>query len=255
MELGLCGKVAIITGAGRGLGEAIALALAREKVSVVIDDINAVHAHHVKEKVIALGSRAMAFDVDITKPEDVERMVGDVEKEFGRLDILVNNAVAPNSFRRTLFMEMDLPEWANILNVNLTGTFICSKAVAKVMIKNRKGKIINISSFAANLPAAGFAAYSASKAGIEALSKTMAGELGQYGISVIYIRPGVIETEITKSFHQGEHGEWMLKPIPLRRFGKPSEIGDLVVFLASEAANYINGGPIPIDGGKFVIQF
>jgi 3-oxoacyl-[acyl-carrier protein] reductase len=247
--------VAIITGAGRGLGEAIALALAREKVSVVIDDINAVHAHHIKEKVIALGSRAMAFDVDITKPEDVERMVGDVEKEFGRLDILVNNAVAPNSFRRTLFMEMDLPEWANILNVNLTGTFICSKAVAKVMVKNRKGKIINISSFAANLPAAGFAAYSASKAGIEALSKTMAGELGKYGVSVIYIRPGVIETEITKPLHQGEHGEWMMKPIPLQRFGKPSEIGDLVVFLASEAANYINGGPIPVDGGKFVIQF
>lgn len=255
MELGLCGKVAIITGAGRGLGEAIALALAREKVSVVIDDINAVHAHHVKEKVIALGSRAMAFDVDITKPKDVEHMVEDVEKEFGRLDILVNNAVAPNSFRRTLFMEMDLQEWANILNVNLTGTFICSKAVAKVMIKNRKGKIINISSFAANLPAAGFAAYSASKAGIEALSKTMAGELGKYGVSVIYIRPGVIETEITKPLHQGEHGEWMMKPIPLQRFGKPSEIGDLVVFLASEAANYINGGPIPIDGGKFVIQF
>ena len=138
-------------------------------MSVVIDDINAVAAHQVKEKAIALGSRAMAFDVDITKPEDVERMVGEVEKEFGRLDILVNNAVAPNSFRRTLFMEMDLPEWTNILNVNLTGTFICSKAVAKVMIKNRKGKIINMSSLAANLPAAGFAAYSASKAGIEAI--------------------------------------------------------------------------------------
>jgi 3-oxoacyl-[acyl-carrier protein] reductase len=255
MELGLHGKVAIITGAGRGIGEAIALALAREKVNIVIDDINGVAAHQVKEKAIALGSRAMAFDADITKPEDMERMVGEVEKEFGHIDILVNNAVASNSFRRTLFMETDLSEWTNILNVNLTGTFICSKAVAKVMIKNRKGKIINMSSLAANLPAAGFAAYSASKAGIEGLSKTMAGELGQYGISVIYLRPGVIETEITKSFHQGEHGEWMLKPIPLRRFGKPSEIGDLVVFLASEAANYINGGPIPIDGGKFVMQF
>jgi 3-oxoacyl-[acyl-carrier protein] reductase len=247
--------VAIITGAGRGIGEAIALALAKEKVNVVIDDINGISANQVKEKAIALGTRSMAFDADITKPEDVERMVGEVEKEFGRLDILVNNAVAPNSFRRTLFMEQDLMEWTNILNVNITGTFICSKAAAKVMIKNRKGKIINISSLAANLPAAGFAAYSTSKAGIEGLSKTMAGELGQYGISVIFIRPGVIETEITKSFHQGEHGEWMLKPIPLQRFGKPSEIGDLVVFLASEAANYINGGPIPIDGGKFIMQF
>jgi len=255
MDLGLDGKVAIVTGAGRGLGEAIALALARERVNVVIDDINTVAANRVKEKAIALGSRSLAYDADITKAVDVERMVEEVEKEYGRLDILVNNAVAPNSFRRTLFMETDLSEWVQILNVNLTGTFICSKAVAKAMIKRRKGKIINMSSFAANLPAAGFAAYSASKAGVEGLSKTMAGELGQYGISVIYIRPGVIETEITKSFHQGEHGEWMLKPIPLQRFGKPSEIGDLVVFLASEAANYINGGPIPIDGGKFVIQF
>ncbi len=255
MELGLHDKVAIITGAGRGLGEAIALAFAKEKVNVVIDDINAVAANNVKEKVIALGSQAVAFDVDITKPNDVERMVGDVEKEFGRIDILVNNAVAPNSFKRTLFMDMDLSEWINILNINLTGTFICSRAVAKVMIKKGKGKIINMSSIAAKLPAAGFAAYSASKAGIEALSKVLAGELGKYGINVIFVRPGVIETEITKPLHQGERGEWMLKPIPLQRFGEPSEVGDLIVFLASEAANYINGGPIPIDGGKFIIQF
>jgi len=255
MELGLHDKVAIITGAGRGLGEAIALAFAREKVNVVIDDVNGAAANNVKEKVIALGSKAMAFDVDITKAKDVVAMVESVEKEFGRIDILVNNAVAPNSFRRVLFMETDLSEWTNILNVSLTGTFICSKAVAKVMIKNRKGKIINMSSIAANLPASGQAAYSTSKAGIEGLSKVMAGELGKYGINVIYIRPGVIETEITKPLHQGELGEKMLRPIALQRFGKPSEIGDLVVFLASEAANYINGGPIPIDGGKYIIQF
>lgn len=255
MELGLQGKVAIVTGAGRGIGEAIALALAREKVNVVIDDIDRASAERVKEEAVALGSRAMAFDGDITNPEDMERMVREVEKEFGQIDILVNNAVAPNSFRRTLFMETNLSDWNQILHVNLTGTFVCSRAVAKSMVSRRRGKIINISSFAANLPAAGFAAYSASKAGIEGLSKTMAGELGQYGISVLYIRPGVIETEITKSYHQGEHGKWMLKPIPLQRFGKPSDIGDLVVFLASEAASYINGGPIPIDGGKFVMQF
>src|SRR4030042_3277249 len=135
MELGLHGKVAIITGAGRGIGEAIALALAREKVNIVIDDINGVAAHQVKEKAIALGSRAMAFDADITRPEDMEHMVREVEKEFGHIDLLVNNAVAPNSFRRTLFMETDPSEWVQVLNVNLTGKFICSKTVAKVMIK------------------------------------------------------------------------------------------------------------------------
>lgn len=254
MELGLNGKVAIITGAGRGLGEAIALAMAREKMKVVIDDVNGAAAHQVKEKAIALGTQAMAFDVDITKPQDVEGMVKDVEAQFGRIDILVNNAVASNSFRKVLFMEMNLSDYTNILNVSLTGTFICSQAVAKVMVKNKKGKIINISSIAAKIPAAGQAAYSVSKAGIEALSKVMAGELGKFGISVIYIRPGVVETEFTKPLHQGAVGEKMLQPIALQRFGDPSEIGNLIVFLASEAANYITGGPIPIDGGKYIIQ-
>lgn len=255
MELKLNGKVAIITGAGRGLGKAIALAFAREKVNVVVADINEMTANLVKEKIIALGSQAMAFHVDITQPTDVERMVEDVEKNFGRIDILVNNACAPNSFRKMPFMDMELSEWKNILHINLTGTFICSKAVAKVMAKNGKGKILNMSSIAASLPSAGSGAYATSKAGIEALSKTMAGELGKYGINVIYIRPGVIETEITKPLHQGGVGENMLRPIPLSRFGNPSEIGDLVVFLASETADYINGGPIPIDGGKYIIQY
>lgn len=253
MDLGLSGKVAIITGGGRGIGEAIALAFSREGANVVIDDINPAAASTVKEKVIALGSRALAFNADITKKEAVEEMVEEVEKEFGRIDILVNNACAP--IRRVPVMEMELSEWMNVLEINLTGTFICSKVVAGAMSKKRRGKIINISSFVAHMPAVGFAAYGASKAGIEALSKTLVGELGEYGISVIFIRPGVIETEITRPWHQGEVGERMLKPIPLKRFGEPSEIGDLVVFLASEAANYINGGPIPIDGGKYVVQY
>jgi 3-oxoacyl-[acyl-carrier protein] reductase len=252
MDLGLSGKVAIVTGGGRGIGEAIALAFSREGANVVIDDINLAAATAVKEKIIALGKRALAFDADITNTGAVKEMVEEVEKEFGRIDILVNNACAP--IRRVPVMEMELSEWMKVLEVNLTGTFICSKVVAGAMSKKRRGKIINISSFVAHMPAAGFAAYGASKAGIEALSKTLAGELGEYGISVIFIRPGVIETEITRPWHQGEVGERMLKPIPLKRFGEPSEMGNLVVFLASEAANYINGGPIPIDGGKYVIQ-
>jgi 3-oxoacyl-[acyl-carrier protein] reductase len=179
-------------------------------------------------------------------------MIEEVIAEFGTIDVLINNACAP--IRRTPFLEMDIEEWRQVFKVNLDGTFICSQVVAEVMKKNLKGKIINISSFAAYLPAVGFAAYSASKAGIELLSKTIAGELGQFGINVIFIRPGVIETEITKKWHEGEAGERMLKPIALKRFGDPKELADLVVFLASDKADYITGGPISIDGGKYVVQ-
>lgn len=155
----------------------------------------------------------MAFQVDITQAPQVEEMLEKIDKQFGHIDILVNNACAP--IRRVPFMEMELLEWTKVVQVNLTGTFICSQAAAKMMLKKKKGRIINISSFAANLPAAGFAAYSASKAGIEALSKTMAGELGKHGISTVFVRPGVMETEFTKPGHVGAVGEKMLSSIPL----------------------------------------
>jgi NAD(P)-dependent dehydrogenase (short-subunit alcohol dehydrogenase family) len=252
MELGLKGKVAIVTGAGRGIGEQIALSLSGEGVAVVIDDTNRDAGQNVKEKIEQQGGQAMAFDADITNSMEIEDMVGKVKEKFGRIDLLVNNACAP--IKRTPFLELDLDEWRQVFEVNVNGTFICSKAVADVMVRQGHGKIINISSFAAKLPAAGQAAYSASKAAIELLSKTMAGELGRYGIRVMFIRPGVIETEITKPWHQGEVGENMLKPIPLKRFGEPIDVGNLIVFLASQAADYINGGPIPIDGGKYIVQ-
>lgn len=253
MELGLEGKVAIVTGAGRGLGKTMAMALAKEKVRVIICDLNSENAERTQNEIVSLGGKAEAFCVDITKPSEVDDMVDKIEQQYGRIDILVNNACAP--IRRVPFMEIDIEEWKTVLNVNMTGTFICSRSVARVMIRQKSGKIINISSFAANIPAAGFSAYSASKAGMEGLSKTLVGELGEYGINVVYIRPGVIETEITKEWHKGEVGEKMMKPIPLQRFGEPSELADLVIFLASEASNYISGGPIPIDGGKLVVQY
>ncbi len=252
MKLGLKGKVAIVTGAGRGIGEQIALSLAGEGVVVIIDDTSQEGAQKVKDKIDKMGATAMAFNADITNSMEIEDMVGKVKEKFGRIDLLVNNACAP--IKRTPFLEIDLDEWRQVFEVNVNGTFICSKAVAEVMVRQGHGKIINISSFAARLPAAGQSAYSASKAAIELLSKTMAGELGQYGISVMFIRPGVIETEITKPWHAGEVGENMLKPIPLNRFGAPVDVGNLIVFLASQAADYINGGPIPIDGGKYIIQ-
>lgn len=252
MDLKLKDKVAIVTGSARGIGRQIAFALAKEKVCIVVDDINYEGAKKIEEDLLKMGTKAIAFGADVTDAPSVKKMVDKVMDDFGRIDVLVNNACAP--IRRIPFIDMDLEEWRQVIRVNLDGTFICSQAVAEVMKKNRKGKIINISSFAAYLPASGFAAYSASKAGIELLTRTMAGELGEFGINVNCIRPGVIETEITKQWHQGEVGERMLKPIALKRFGDPEEVGTLVAFLASEKADYINGTPISIDGGKFVVQ-
>lgn len=252
MKLGLENKVAVVTGAARGIGKEIALALAREKVKVVIPDLNLEGATEVKEEILAMGVGAQAFKTDITNPQSVAEMVAGTMDEFGRIDILVNNACAP--IRRIPFLELDMEHWDQVIKVNLYGTFNCCQAVAEAMKLNKGGTIINISSFAAYLPAAGFAAYSCSKGGIELLSRTLTGELGQYGIRVIYIRPGVIETEITKQWHEGEVGERMMKPIPIDRFGEPREVGELIAFLSSDAGSYINGGPIPIDGGKYAVQ-
>lgn len=253
MDLGISGKVVIVTGGGRGLGEATSLALAKEEAIVVIADINGPAADRVSKEIFGRGGKAMAFPVDITQARQVEQMMGEVERQFGQIDVLVNNACAP--IRRVPFTEMELAEWTNVVQVNLTGTFICSQAVSRIMLKKGKGRIINISSFVAHMPAEGFVAYSASKAGIEGLSKTMAGELGRHGISVLFIRPGVMETEFTRPGHQGAFGEKMRASIPLGRFGTPEDLAHLIVFLVSEKAGYINGGPIPIDGGKYIVQF
>lgn len=252
MELRISGKVAIVTGGGRGHGETISLALANEGAIVVVADINGPSADNVQKEIAVRGGKGVAFQVDIAQARQVEDMMQKVEKQFGQIDVLINNACAP--IRKVPFMEMELSEWMNVIQVNLTGTFICSQAAAKIMLKKGKGRIINISSFAAKLPSAGSVAYSASKAGIEALSKTVAGELGKYGISTLFVRPGVIETEFTRPGHQGAVGEKMLSSIPLGRFGTTEELANLIVFLVSEAASYINGGPIPIDGGKYIIQ-
>lgn len=253
MDLGLEGKVAIVTGSARGIGKEIALALAKEKAKIIIPDFNYEGAKKLKEEILNMGIEALAFNTDVTDAKAVNKMVEEVVDEYGSIDILVNNACAP--IRRVSFLELDLEEWRQVLKVNLDGTFISSKAVSAVMKKKGKGKIINISSFAAYLPASGFAAYSASKAAIELLSKTMAGELGEFGINVNFIRPGVIETEITKEWHKGEVGERMIAPIALNRFGDPEEMGSLVAFLASDKSDYISGVPIAIDGGKCVVQY
>lgn len=253
MDLELHGKSAIITGAGRGHGESMALALAHEGVSVAVVDINEENARQVQAKIEAQGGKALAWAIDVTDETAVSGLMQDVKEKFGSLDILVNNACA--AIRRVPFLTMSVDEWDQVIAVNLRGAFNCMQAAGRIMKDQRSGRIINISSFAAGLPSAGFAAYSASKAGLEALSNTVAGELGEYGVTAVTVRPGVVETEFTRPGHAGEVGEKMRSAIALGRFGETEELARVICFLASPLAQYINGGPVPVDGGKYVCQF
>lgn len=253
MDLQLSGKVVVVTGGGRGHGESMSLALADEGAKVVVLDINGENARNVQERIAQQGRTGVGHQVDITQMPRVEEVMRATKERFGRIDVLVNNACA--AIRRVPFLEMDVSEWDQVIAVNLRGAFNCSQAAARIMKEQGDGRMINISSFAAGLPAAGFAAYSASKAGLEALSKIVSGELGAFGVTAVFVRPGVVETEFTKPGHAGQVGEKMRSAIASGRFGETDELARLICFLASPLSSYINGGPVPIDGGKYVCQF
>ena len=205
MDLQLSGKVVVVTGGGRGHGESMSLALADEGAKVVVLDVNGENARNVQERIAQRGCTGVGHQVDITQMPRVEEVMRATKERFGRIDVLVNNACA--AIRRVPFLEMDVSEWDQVIAVNLRGAFNCSQAAARIMKEQGDGRMINISSFAAGLPAAGFAAYSASKAGLEALSKIVSGELGAFGVTAVFVRPGVVETEFTKPGHAGQVGE------------------------------------------------
>lgn len=253
MDLKLADKVVIVTGGGRGHGESMARALASEGAVVVVVDINGEDAQNVQTAIERQGGVSVAYQVDIRQMSEVEAMVASVKDRFGRIDVLINNACA--AIRRVPFLEINTSEWDQVIAVNLRGAFNCSQQVGRVMKEQGFGRMINISSFAAGLPSAGFSAYAASKAGLEALSKTVSGELGEFGVTAVYVRPGVVETEFTKPGHAGAVGEKMRSVIASRRFGTSEELAGVICFLASPLAEYINGGPISVDGGKYVCQF
>lgn len=253
MDLKLDDKVVIVTGGGRGHGESMSCALAKEGAIVIVVDINGDDAQNVQVAIERQGGVSAAYQVDVREMSEVEAMVASVMERFGRIDVLINNACA--AIRRVPFLEMDTTEWDQVMAVNLRGAFNCSQQVGRVMKEQGFGRMINISSFAAGLPSAGFSAYAASKAGLEALSRTVSGELGEFGVTAVYVRPGVVETEFTKPGHAGEVGEKMRSVIASRRFGNTEELADAICFLASPRSDYINGGPVPIDGGKYVCQF
>jgi len=238
-------KIALITGGARGIGRAIALCFVKEGADIVIWDVNIQEAEKTCQDIEALGSKAFAQAVDVTDYEKVEEATNKILDKYGKVDILVNNA---GITKDNLLLRMSEADWDAVINVNLKGTFNCTKAVSKLMIKQRYGKIINIASIIGIIGNAGQANYAASKAGIIALTKTTAKELASRNINVNAVAPGFIQTEMTAKLPQGLK-EKMRGAIPAGRFGSPDDVAGVCLFLASEEAGYITGQTIVVDGG------
>jgi 3-oxoacyl-[acyl-carrier protein] reductase len=242
----LQGKIALVTGASRGIGRAVALELARHGAKVAVNYAGSeAKANEVVSEILEMGGEAFAIQADVSKAEAVEHMVKEVLDRFGRIDILVNNAGVT---RDNLIMRMKEEEWDEVININLKGVFNCTKAVTRPMMKQRYGRIINIASIVGVSGNPGQANYVAAKAGVIGLTKTTAKELASRNITVNAIAPGFITTDMTDKLSEEVRGE-MLKQIPLARFGEPKDIAGVVVFLATDAANYITGQTIHVDGG------
>lgn len=241
-------KVAIITGSSRGIGKAIATAMAKEGAKVVITSRHLPEADKTAKEIQKLGGQAMAIKCDVSKKNEIEKMVSETVKKFGQLDILVNNAgiVSFDSF-----LELKEEDWDKVLAIDLKGTFLCSQVAVKQMVKQEKGgKIINIASVAGFVGFPRLAHYCSAKGGIIELTKEMAVELAKYKININAIGPGVIETAMTKGLLQDPKSKQdLLSRIPLNRIGQPKDIAPLAVFLASEDADYITGQTIFVDGG------
>jgi len=246
--LKLEGKVAIVTGAGRdgkGIGRSIALALAREGADIVIADFVPEAAEAVADEVKSIGRRAVSVKANVAVPADAEAIVQRALDEFGKVDILVNNA---GITRDALIPRMSEEDWDLVINTNLKGTFNCTKAVTRPMLKQRSGKIVNIASVMGIIGNAGQANYSASKAGIIGLTKTTARELGSRGINVNAVAPGFIQTAMTDELSESIR-ENIASRIPLNRLGTPEDVAKLVLFLCADDSDYITGQVVNVDGG------
>ena len=246
MTLDLSGKVALVTGASRGIGRAIALTLARAGAQVVVTSRGEA-AQAVADEIVSAGGAAVAVSADVVDAAAMTAAVDHVVKTFGRLDVLVNNA---GITRDQLLLRMKREDWDAVLATNLTGTFICSQAVLKTMVRQRTGRIISISSVVGQSGNPGQTNYAATKAGIIGFSKALAREVASRNITVNVVAPGLIDTDMTREISSDAQANWTAN-IPLGRLGTPDDIAAAVCFLASDAASYITGQVLAVNGGMY----
>lgn len=244
----LKGQVALVTGAGRagkGIGRSICLALAEQGADIAIADFVEDAAQSVASECEKLGVRAVALQGSVTDSADVERMVSEAVQKLGRIDILVNNA---GITRDGLLVRMSDEDWHAVLETNLTGAFLCTREVGKVMMRQRSGRIVNMASVMGVVGNSGQANYSASKAGMIALTKTTAKELGRRGINVNAVAPGFIQTVMTEEMPEGAKAK-VSEQIPLERLGTPEDVAKVVLFLVGDLSSYVTGQVVHVDGG------
>lgn len=244
--MSLKGRNALVTGGSRGIGKAIAIALAKEGANIIINyTSNSQSAEAVVNEIQSYGVKALAVKANVSNSQEVKAMMEEIEEKLEGVDILINNA---GITRDNLFMRMKDEEWQQVMDVNLNGIFYCTKAVVRRMMKQKYGKIINMSSVVGVMGNAGQANYCASKAGVIGMTKSLAKELAPKGINVNAIAPGFIDTDMTAVLNENIKDQ-MLEHIPLKKYGKPEDIANLVVFLSSENSQYITGQVIHVDGG------
>ena len=242
-------KVALITGGSRGIGRAIALKLSKEGYDIAISYINNdERAKGVIEEIEKNNVKALAIKADVSKEEEVDKMMEKIKEQLGTIDVLVNNA---GITRDNLLLRMKTVDWDQVMDTNLRGVYLCTKAVARGMMKKRYGKIVNITSVVGISGNAGQGNYSASKAGVIGFTKSIAKELGSRGININAVAPGFIETAMTHVLDE-DIKEEMIKTIPLNRVGKPEDVANLVAFLCSKESDYITGQIIHVDGGMLM---
>ena len=241
------GRVALVTGASRGIGRAIALRLAALGATVVAA-ARGTNAAPVAEEIATAGGRAESIALDVTDQAAIEAAVAAALEKFGRIDVLVNNA---GITRDQLMLRMKRDDWDAVLATNLTAAFACSQAVLKPMIKQRSGRIINITSVVGQAGNAGQANYAASKAGLIGFTKALALEVASRNVTVNAVAPGLIETDMTRAISAEAHEKWAAG-IPLKRLGTPDDVAAAVVFLASDEASYITGHVLAVNGGMYV---